>query len=34
VLTVWECTLSGTSKRTRTLDTLMRKIVAGTRGPP
>lgn len=32
VLTVWECTLSGTSKRTKTLDTLMRKIVAGTKG--
>lgn len=34
VLTVWECTLSGASKRTRTLDILVRKIVAGSKGSP
>lgn len=34
VLTVWECSLANTSKRGRTLGTLARKILAGTKGAP
>ncbi|QNN78410.1 DNA mismatch endonuclease Vsr [Pseudoxanthomonas mexicana] len=34
VLTVWECSLSTTSRSARALDTLVRKILAGTPASP